>query len=145
MPHQCTKCGKIYPDAAQQLLNGCSCSSKFFYYVKQEKLDQLKNETNFIFEELDKLDKDKIEKDIREITGLDKSPEEPVILDLESIRVIRPGKFEIDLVNLFSKNRPLVYKLEEGKYIIDISASPNRKFKDDEDSKGFLEMNTKDK
>jgi predicted nucleic acid-binding Zn-ribbon protein len=46
-------------------------------------------------------------------------------LDLESIRVIRPGKFEIDLINLFTKKRPLIYKLEEGKYIIDLSTSFN--------------------
>jgi len=74
-------------------------------------------------EELDKADKDQIEKDIRELTGLDKKPDEPVILDLESIRVIRPGKFEIDIVSLFSKKKPLIYKLEEGKYIIDIAST----------------------
>ena len=45
----------------------------------------------------------------------------PVILDLESVRVLKEGKFEIDIVNLFKKGRPLVYKLEEGKYIIDLS------------------------
>lgn len=73
--------------------------------------------------ELDKADKDQIEKDIRELTGLDKKPDEPVILDLESIRVIKPGKFEIDIVNLFSKHRPLIYKLEEGKYVIDLAST----------------------
>ncbi|MBM3247734.1 hypothetical protein FJZ17_04330, partial [Candidatus Pacearchaeota archaeon] len=44
-------------------------------------------------------------------------------LDLESIRVLGPGKFEIDVVNLFSKKRPLIYKLEEGKYIIDLAST----------------------
>ena len=47
----------------------------------------------------------------------------PVILDLESIKVIRPGKFELDVVNLFDKKRPLIYKLEEGKYIIDLAST----------------------
>ena len=47
----------------------------------------------------------------------------PVILDLESVRVLRPGKYEIDVVNLFSKKRPLIYKLEEGKYIIDLAST----------------------
>ena len=37
------------------------------------------------------------------MTGLDKEPDKPVILDLESVRVLKPGKFEIDIVNLFSK------------------------------------------
>lgn len=123
MPHQCTKCSKIYPDASKELLEGCNCGSRFFYYIRQEKLDELKSETKRVMEELEKADKEQIEKDIRELTGLDKKPDEPVILDLESIRVLKPGKFEIDIVNLFNKNRPLIYKLGEGKYIIDLVSS----------------------
>ena len=47
---------------------------------------------------------------------------EPVVLDFESIRVITPGKYEIDLVNVF-KNDALIFKLEEGKYMIDLPES----------------------
>ena len=49
-------------------------------------------------------------------------PEEPVILDIESIKIIRPGKYELDIVQLF-KGEPLVYKVEEGKYIVDVAES----------------------
>ncbi len=137
MPHQCTRCGGIYPDAAEELLKGCSCGSRFFYYIRQERLEELKKEIRDTIIELDKADKEQIEKDIRELTGLDKEPDKPVILDLESVRVIRPGKFEIDLVNLFAKNRPLIYKLEEGKYIIDLS--PLKKEKGFIERKSFLD------
>jgi len=130
MPNQCTKCGSIYPDASIELLKGCVCGSRFFYYIKQEKLEELQRDKDKVLEELEKADKEQIEKDIRELTGLDKKPEEPVILDLESIRVIKPGKFEIDVVSLFSKNRPLIYKLEEGKYIIDLSSALLNKSKE---------------
>ena len=123
MPHQCTKCGKVFPDAAEELLKGCDCGSRFFYYIRQEKFDEIQKDVQSVMQELEKADKDQIEKDIRELTGLDEKPDEPVILDLESVRVIKPGKFEIDIVNLFSKNRPLIYKLEEGKYIIDLASS----------------------
>lgn len=122
-PHQCTHCGEIFPDAAEELLKGCSCGSRFFFYIRQEKIEELRKETRDAMVELEKADKVQIEKDIREITGLDEEPEKPVILDLESIRVIKPGKFEIDIINLFSKRRPLIYRLEEGKYIIDLAAS----------------------
>ena len=142
MPHQCTKCGKVYPDASNELLIGCICGSRFFYYIRQEKFEQLQNEKDQILEELNKADKEQIEKDIRELTGLDKKPDEPVILDLESVRVIRPGKFEIDIVNLFSKNRPLIYKLEEGKYVIDLTSTLNTK--SDISSSNPLEFETKD-
>ena len=127
MPHQCTKCGKIHSDGDEAILTGCSCGGRFFYYIRQEKADEIEkgvhNEVKKAIVELDKADKVQIEKDIREITGLDKEPEKPVILDLESVKIIKPGKFEIDLVNLFNKKRPLIYKLEEGKYIIDLSNS----------------------
>jgi predicted nucleic acid-binding Zn-ribbon protein len=43
----------------------------------------------------------------------------PVILDLESVRVLGNGKFEIDIVSLMNR-RPIVFKLSEGKYLIDI-------------------------
>jgi len=129
MPHQCTKCGELYPDAALELLKGCKCGSKFFYYIKQERFDELNKINNSEIQEtlfeLDRADKVQIEKDIREITGLTEEPDKPIILDLESVRVIKPGKFEIDIVNLFSKKRPLIYKLGEGKYIIDLTSSLN--------------------
>ena len=123
MPHQCTKCGKVLPDASEELLKGCECGSRFFYYIKQAKFDEMQQDVKNVMEELEKADKDQIEEDIRELTGMDKKPDEPVILDLESVKVLRPGKFEIDIVNLFSKNRPLIYKLGEGKYIIDIAST----------------------
>jgi len=123
MPHQCTKCGNVYSDASEEILTGCNCGSRFFYYIRQEKYDELKKEVQEVVEELEKADKDQIEQDIRELTGLNKEPDKPVILDLESVRVLEPGKFEIDIVNLFSRNRPLIYKLGEGKYIIDLSES----------------------
>jgi len=119
MPNQCVHCGKIYPDAAPELLRGCSCGSRFFFFVRKEQLDELKNKKV----ELEGLDKKKVEEDIREMIGLEEEREIPVILDLESVRTLGPGKFEIDLVNLFTKKRPLIYKLEEGKYIIDLAST----------------------
>lgn len=131
MPHQCVHCGKVYPDAAKELLSGCSCSSHFFYFIKKEYYDkinkkiedELTSEIQGKLQEINKLDKEKMEKDVREIIGISEQEEIPVILDLESIRVLGLGKFEIDVVNLFNKKRPLIYKLEEGKYIIDLAST----------------------
>ena len=53
----------------------------------------------------------------------------PVILDIESIRAIGSGKFEIDVVNLFNKDRPLIYKFEEGKYLIDLATTLRQNMK----------------
>ena len=134
MPHQCVHCGKVYPDAAKELLTGCSgCKSHFFYFIKKEYYDkinkQIKDEVlQEKIEEIDKLDKVKMEKDVREIIGISEQEEIPVILDLESIRVLGPGKYELDLVKLF-KNEPIVFKLEDGKYFIDVAQGFKRHLK----------------
>jgi len=129
MPHQCVKCSRIIPLGSKELLEGCkNCGGKFFFYIKQEQLEQLKQTDRKIIEIPEK-EKKAIEDDIREIVGIT-DEETPVILDLESVRVLGDGKFEIDLVNVFNKKRPLIYKLEEGKYIIDLASTLKRSVKD---------------
>ncbi|MDD5699821.1 MAG: Zn-ribbon containing protein [Candidatus Nanoarchaeia archaeon] len=119
MSHQCVHCGEIYPAGSKALLEGCSkCKGHFFFYLREDQIQRIKD--NPI--EIPKEDRVRIEKDIREIAGI-MEEDAPVILDIESIRVTGGGKFEIDLIKLFSKERPLVYKLEEGKYIIDIAST----------------------
>ncbi len=126
MPHQCVKCSRIIPAGSKELLEGCSnCGSRFFFYIREEQLAKLKEEPI----EIPTKEKDHIEKDIREIAGIT-NEKEPVILDLESVRVTGEGKFEIDIVNLFNKKRPLIYKLEEGKYIIDLASTLKKSLKD---------------
>jgi len=119
MPHQCVHCKRIIPAGSKELLEGCaSCGNHFFFYIKDEQLEEIKKNPIEIPQE----EKKQVEKDIREMAGIiDENA--PVILDFESVRVVGTGKFEIDLVNLFRKDRPLIYKLEEGKYIIDLATT----------------------
>ncbi|MFW6378610.1 MAG: OapC/ArvC family zinc-ribbon domain-containing protein [Nanoarchaeota archaeon] len=37
--------------------------------------------------------------------------------------MLKPGQYELDLINLFQQKQPLIYKLEDGKYVIDILES----------------------
>ena len=118
MPHQCVKCGTLHEDGSKGILQGCTnCGSKFFYFVKKDNIQVINELTAHLSHE----DREQMEKDALELVGEDQ-PEKPVILDLESIRILKPGKFEIDLVDLF-KGGPLIYKLEDGKYIIDIAST----------------------
>jgi predicted nucleic acid-binding Zn-ribbon protein len=126
MPHQCVKCSRIIPLGSKELLEGCDiCGGKFFFYVKQEQLEKMRERKI----EIPEAERDSIEKDIREIMGAVEE-DTPVILDLESVRVVGDGKFEIDIVNVFNKKRPLIYKLEEGKYLIDLASTLQRSVKD---------------
>jgi len=125
MPHQCVRCDTIYDDGAQEILKGCSkCGGKLFFYIKKERLDEQKKITT----KLSKKEKKQIEKDIFELIGSEIDREKPVVLDFESIRVLKPGKYELDLVHLFKKE-PLIFKLGEGKYMIDLAASFKEKDK----------------
>lgn len=121
MAHKCVHCGQLYPDGSKELLEGCKCGSRFFFYLNEEQVKKLEKNNNSSIIELNKEEKKKVEREIRDIIGI--GEEKPVVLDFETVRVIKPGKFEIDLINLFRKERPLIYKLEEGKYIIDLATS----------------------
>ncbi len=126
MPHQCVHCGKLYPAGSEELLTGCSnCGSHFFFYIKEEQLAKVMQSPI----EIPTQDKHQVEKDIREMAGIIEE-DTPVILDIESVRVTGSGKFEIDLVNVFNKKRPLIYKIEEGKYIIDLASTLQQNVKD---------------
>ena len=119
MPHQCVRCNTFYEDGASEILKGCSCGGKLFFYVSKAKLAKAEK----IQANLTKKDKERIEKDVLDIVGERGEHEAPVILDLESINVVKPGKYDLDLVHLFNKDKPLVYKLADGKYVIDLASS----------------------
>ena len=115
MVHQCVRCNRFYEDGAKELLKGCECGGKFFFFVKNKDLEQAKDIASCIPDE----EKTQMEKDVFEMIGItDKS--KPVILDIESIRINKPGQYEISLVDLFS-GKPLVFRIGEGKYIIDLA------------------------
>ena len=117
MPHQCVRCNTFYEDGSAELLKGCSCGGKLFFFIKQEKLSEIKKMQDDI--KLSSQEKEQIEKDVFELVGSEIDRDQPVVLDIEAIKVLRPGKYEVDLVHLF-KNEPLIFKLEDGKYMIDI-------------------------
>lgn len=127
MPHQCVSCKKFYDDGSDVILKGCTnCGGKLFFFVKKSRLEEIKQEQEDEMNSLLNLsddDKKQIEKDVYDILGADIDTDKPIILDIESIHIKKPGTYELDLVNLFKKKEPLIYKLEDGKYVIDLIES----------------------
>ena len=117
MPHQCVRCGNMYTDGAKEVLSGCSCGSKYFFFITQEKIERAKKEIDLTQEERLKIEQDV--KELIEFTDID--DDEPVFLDFESVRILKQGNYQINLRDIF-KGNPLVYKLEDGKYIIDLAS-----------------------
>ena len=119
--HQCVRCGVMYDDGSAEILKGCKCGGKFFFFMRKKDVEAVKEITVNLSQE----EKVQLEQDALELIG-DEKEEAPVVLDVESIRMLQPGKFEIDLVDLF-KGNPLVFKLEDGKYIIDLASTFGKK------------------
>ena len=119
MPHQCVHCSRIIQPGSKEILDGCAgCGSKFFFYIRDEQVEEIEKQKNMPIPDFEGIDKTRVEKDVRSILKIE-DDDKPVILDLESIRIIEPGKYEIDLVSLINR-KPIVFKIQEGKYIIDI-------------------------
>lgn len=127
MPHQCVRCNAFYEDGNEAVLKGCACGAKLFFFIRKEKLEKLKAAAVEAPPQSVE-ERTQIEKDVLDVLGM-QEPDEPVVLDLESVRVLKPGKYELDLVQLF-KGEPLIFKLADGKYIIDIAETFRRLKKD---------------
>lgn len=119
MPHQCVNCSNLYDNNSKKILTGCDCGGKLFFFIKDETV--LKKSSDDL-KKLTIKDKKQIEKDVFDLIGNELDKDKPIILDLESIKILKPGKYELDLVSLLNK-KPLIFKLQEGKYIIDLSES----------------------
>jgi len=118
MPYRCVHCESVFEDAADEVISGCKCGSKFFFYIKEEKLKEIAK----VEEEIDLTNREKkqIEEDVRDIAGIS-DEETPVFLDFESIKIVKPGKYLLDLSKLFASDKPQVYQLEDGRYIVDLT------------------------
>lgn len=119
MPYRCIHCEEVYEDGSKEVIEGCAkCKSKFFFYIKQEKLKEILE--NKEIPDLSNAEKKQIERDVRDIVGAE-DEETAVFLDFESIKVLKPGKYLLDLTKLFEMRKPRVYQLEDGKYIVDLA------------------------
>ncbi len=88
MPHQCVRCNTLYQDGAQEILKGCSCGARLFFYIKQKHLEEGKQ----LISSLSDDEKKNIQKDVAEILYIkEEDPDRPVVLDIEAIRVLKPG------------------------------------------------------
>jgi len=120
MVYKCVHCSAVYSDDAKEVMNGCSkCKSKFFFYIKEQQLKAIELKKNFELD-LNAKEKNQMERDVRELVGL-RDEEVPVFLDFESVKIVKSGKYLLDLQKLFAQDKPRIYKLADGKYIIDLN------------------------
>jgi predicted nucleic acid-binding Zn-ribbon protein len=134
MPHKCTRCESIFKDGAAIILNGCpKCGWNKFLYVRDEipapeqitkpvtpvNIGQISPEaSNFI-------------KEVDEILGIQDEPKKPEMKTeqqletpkeignrVESIRILAPGQYELNLESLLERKEIVMALKEDGTYIV---------------------------
>ncbi len=117
MPHKCTKCGREYRDGSTEILKGCgSCGNKKFLYVKEEQIHEDVLEEKPISEIAEET-KEKI----LEVVEPEKGKKEVEMYDrVETIRIVSPGSYELNLEKMAQSDERIVSVGREGSYIIDL-------------------------
>ena len=114
MPHKCLNCNSVYENTSEVIMKGCpKCGKKLFLFIK-------KIPENIAEIELTNEQKELVLNELNGFVDLDE-PDMPIVLKLENIRVIEPGKYEIDINQLMKKDKPLIYKVQDGSYLIDLN------------------------
>ena len=118
MPHKCTKCGREYKDGSTEILRGCaSCGGKKFLYVKEAEINKDVLEEKSIEEIADESHEEVLEI-VEQPTTRKKEVE--MYDRVETIRIVSPGSYELNLEKMAKSDERIVSVGKEGSYIIDL-------------------------
>lgn len=107
-------CGKEYGDDAEELVDGCSCGSSLFLYQKEQEDDEPEVEEDEVMQEIDEF--------LQDVKDDEKDPHDSKIrFDLQSIRVLEEGVYEIDLKKLLERE-PLIVEVKDSKYFLHLAS-----------------------
>ncbi|WP_214020712.1 Zn-ribbon domain-containing protein [Methanoculleus sp.] len=123
MPHKCTQCGREFEDGSTRILKGCpSCGGKKFLYIREAERhdDVLKEKT------IDEIARDTGE-DVLEVKQDRRKEEIEVFERIESIRILSPGSYELNIEKLARSDEVVVGLEKEGKYVVDILSMAKKK------------------
>ena len=108
MPHKCTQCGREFEDGSTTILKGCpSCGGKKFLYIREaERHDDVLEEKSI--EEIAR----ETGEDVLEVRDERKREEIEVFERIESIRILAPGSYELNIEKL-ARSDEVVLGLEK--------------------------------
>jgi predicted nucleic acid-binding Zn-ribbon protein len=140
MPHICTRCGTIFEDGDSVILSGCpSCGWNKFLYVKQGP-EGFENPGRAALEE-QKLDLeaslDEVVRNIDEALASDEKEREQKSENetktdeerVESVRILGPGSYELNLDSLLERKELVMAIREEGSYALHLPSVFNQQKK----------------
>jgi predicted nucleic acid-binding Zn-ribbon protein len=118
MVHTCAKCGKVYPDSSPEILSGCSsCGGKKFYFERpgagrRAPAPPVPPQSSPVPEE-----------ERPEPVHEDRSPR------VESIRIIAPGTYELNIEKMANSDERVVSLGRVGSYAVDLLSMAGKKKK----------------
>lgn len=119
MPHECTGCGEVYPNGTEAILKGCpDCGWKRFRYIKDGRLGPEAGEEGGGQDLLSRLER------------AHEEGERPATLsdeDIESVKVLDEGSYEINVSSLMEKDEIILSIGEAGRYVVHLPSA----FKDE--------------
>ncbi len=125
MPHKCTRCENIFRDGAAIILNGCpKCGWNKFLYVKDEQTvdqqvisrDAIPPAATQFIKEVDELLGNNPSHVVKEI--LEDKKKEEIGERVESVRILSPGQYELNLDSIMKRNEIVMALKEDGTYIV---------------------------
>ncbi len=119
MVHTCVTCGRVFPDSSPEILSGCSgCGGKKFYFERpashrktSSALPQLPQEPE------------------RPVEDVPATPDEDRSSRVESIRIIGPGTYELNIEKMARCDDRVVSLGREGSYAVDLLSMAGKKKK----------------
>jgi uncharacterized protein len=115
MPHKCVQCGRDYKDASPVILRGCeSCGGRKFLYLSENE----RNKDVLLEQSVEVLAKEDPENVL--IVNPDKNEAGESRNRVESIRIISPGTYELNIEKLATSDERVVGIGTEGNYLLDL-------------------------
>ncbi|WAI01287.1 Zn-ribbon domain-containing protein [Methanogenium organophilum] len=123
MAHKCTQCGREFQDGSNVILKGCpSCGGKKFLYIRPQDMHK-----DVLEEKSIKQIAEETKEQFLEITDDTKkkepaaAPQNVEMYDrIESITVINPGSYELNLEKLAESDELVVRMGSDDRYMVDI-------------------------
>jgi len=139
MPHKCTRCEKIFEDGAEVILSGCpNCGWNKFLYVKDMEPEEeaKEKEVQVQPEIVDNVEEDipaeQFIREIDDIIGIGHQEKETVEEEgerVESVRILGPGSYELNLSSLFERDEIVMAIKQDGTYAVDLASAFRKKKK----------------
>ncbi|MCL7415948.1 MAG: Zn-ribbon domain-containing protein [ANME-2 cluster archaeon] len=133
MPHKCTRCENIFTDGAVEILNGCpSCGWNKFLYVRDESETPPSTKTEVDKQEpakkfLKEIDEFLVDHGVEVEEKVEPEPDEDRI---ESVRIMAPGSYELNLDALLERKEIIMAMKEDGTYMVHLpSVFDNKKLR----------------